>query len=57
MFQWFMYVLFVYNAVLGLASALLRVVISSCAGLLLMLRLDAIILMKGFELFDIGMYT
>ena len=53
-FQWFMFVLFIYNTIIGLASALFRVLISATMGLLLMLRLDRVILMKGFEPFDIG---
>ncbi len=54
MFQWFMYILFIYNTLIGLATALFRVLISATMGLLLMLRLDKVILMKGFEPFDIG---
>ncbi|XP_064406072.1 receptor for retinol uptake STRA6-like isoform X8 [Halichondria panicea] len=56
-FQWFMFVLFIYNTIIGLASALFRVLISATMGLLLMLRLDRVILMKGFEPFDIGHNT
>ena len=52
--MWFTYFLFVYNAVVGLVSALLRVLISATLGLLLMLRLDRVILMKGFEIMDLG---
>ncbi len=54
MFQWFMYILFIYNTLIGLATALFRVLISATMGLLLMLRMDKVILMKGFERFDIG---
>ncbi len=54
MFQWFMYILFIYNTIIGLGTALFRVLISATMGLLLMLRLDKVILMKGFERFDIG---
>ncbi|XP_064406079.1 uncharacterized protein LOC135351083 isoform X6 [Halichondria panicea] len=56
-FQWFMFVLFIYNTIIGLAAALFRVLISATMGLLLMLRLDRVILMKGFEPFDIGHNT
>ncbi len=49
-----MFVLFIYNTIIGLAAALFRVLISATMGLLLMLRLDRVILMKGFEPFDIG---
>ncbi len=49
-----MFVLFIYNTIIGLAAALFRVLVSATMGLLLMLRLDRVILMKGFEPFDIG---
>jgi len=53
-FHWFGFMLFVYNTIVGLATAVLRVIISTILGLVLMLRLDRVILMKGFELLDIG---
>lgn len=53
-FHWTTYVLFFYNVILGLTSALLRIVYSMTFGLVLMFRLDRVVLMRGFERFDAG---
>ncbi len=42
------------NAVVGLASAFLRVIYAILFGVLLLFRLDRVVLMKGFENFDKG---
>ena len=54
LFHWFSYTLFVYNALLGLLAALLRVLITMLFTSALMVRLDRVVLMKGFESWDIG---
>ena len=48
------YFLFLYNAVIGLFSAIKRVLISLVIGTLLIARLDHVILMRGFEGLDSG---
>jgi len=48
------YFLFLYNAVIGVFSALKRVLFSLVIGTLLIARLDYVILMRGFERLDSG---
>ena len=49
--------LFFYNGIAGVFGALLRVLMSSVFGLLLLFRVDRIVLMKGYEAYDFGEYT
>ena len=53
-FHWFSYTLFIYNAVLGLLMAVVRLLLSTLFSLLLLIRMDRVVLMKGFELWDLG---
>lgn len=48
------YLLYFQNIVVGITSALLRVLYSVAFGLLLLFRLDRVVLMKGFERYDSG---
>ena len=54
LFNWFLYMLFFYNALIGIVTALVRVAIAAGIGMLLLFRLDKVILMKGFEFADFG---
>ena len=53
-FNWFAFVLIFYNGLAGVLAAVLRGLLSIAFSLLLFIRLDRIILMKGFERFDKG---
>ena len=53
-FNWFAYVLIFYNGLAGVLAAVLRGFLSVFIGLLLFIRLDRVILTKGFERFDKG---
>ena len=55
LWNWFEYILFFYNTIVGFVAAIFRVLISALFGLLLLFRLDTVILMKGFEFGDTGM--
>ena len=57
LFNWFAFVLFFYNGIAGVFSALLRVIMSSTFGLLLLFRVDKIVFVKGYEAYDFGVYT
>ena len=57
LFQWFLYTLFIYNAVLGVVVAIARLLLSALFGLLLLIRLDRVVLMKGFEFWDLGEFV
>jgi len=46
--------LFIYNAVLGLLMAVVRLLLSTLFSLLLLVRMDRVVLMKGFEVWDLG---
>ena len=50
------YFLFLYNAVIGVFSAMKRALFSLVIGTLLIARLDYVILMRGFERLDSGDY-
>lgn len=52
LFHWFSYTLFIYNAIIGLFMAVVRLLLSSLFSLLLLIRMDRIVLMKGFEFWD-----
>ena len=54
LFDWFAFILFFYNGIAGVFGAILRALMSSMFGLLLLFRLDRIVLMKGFERYDFG---
>jgi len=54
LYNWFAFVLFFYNGIAGFVSAILRTIMSSLFSLILLFRLDQVILIKGFERFDIG---
>ena len=54
LFHWFSYTLFVYNAILGLLMAVVRLLLSALFSLLLLIRMDRVVLMKGFEAWDFG---
>ena len=54
LFNWFAFILFFYNGIAGLVGAILRALMASLFGLLLLFRLDRIVLMKGFEAYDFG---
>ena len=56
-FHWFAYVLLFQNAFVGLFSTFIRIIISLAFGLILFMRLDKVVLMKGFEFFDFGKTT
>ena len=53
-FNWFAYIVLLYNITAGLVSSTLRVVGSALIGLLAMFRMDRILFIKGFEWMDIG---
>jgi len=55
LWNWFEYVFFFYNTIVGLFAAIFRVIVSAAFSLLLLFRLDTVILMKGFEFGDTGM--
>ena len=46
--------LLLYNALIGIVAALVRVLVSAGFGLLLLFRLDKVVLMKGLEFADFG---
>ena len=54
LFNWFAYLLFLYNGFAGFVSAILRMIITAVISLLLLFRLDTTILPRGFEVFDSG---
>ena len=54
MFHWVSYFLFIYDAISGVLTAILRIFLTQLFSLLLMVRLDRVVLMKGFECCDIG---
>ncbi len=53
-FHWVSYFLFIYDAISGLLTAIFRALMTQVLSLLLMIRLDRIVLMKGFEFCDVG---
>ena len=53
-FNCFAFALIFYNGLAGVLAAVLRGVLSLAFNLLLFLRLDRLILMRGFEKFDKG---
>ena len=55
LWNWFEYIFFFYNAIVGIVASIFRVVLSVTINLLLLFRLDAVIFMKGFEFMDAGM--
>ena len=55
LWNWFEYIFFFYNAIVGIVASILRVFLSVTVNLLLLFRLDAVIFMKGFEFMDSGM--
>ena len=55
LFNWFSYVLFLYNGFAGVVGAILRIVIAAAISVLLLFRLDIMILPHGFDAFDSGM--
>ena len=55
LFNWFSYILFLYNGFIGIIGGILRILITTGISLLLLFRLDAVTLPRGFDFFDIGM--
>ena len=53
-FNWFAFALIFYNGLAGVLAAVLRGLLSVAFSILLFIRLDRVILMKGFERFDKG---
>ena len=53
-FNWFAFALIFYNGLAGVLAAVLRGLLSLAFSILLFIRLDRVILMKGFERFDKG---
>ena len=53
-FNWFAYIVLLYNITAGLVSFTLRVVGSALIGLLAMFRMDRPFFIKGFEWMDNG---
>ena len=56
-FHWFSFIFILQNTIIGLFSAVFRVIIALIVGLLFFMRLDKMLLMKGMEYFDFGMLT
>ncbi|XP_064405980.1 stimulated by retinoic acid gene 6 protein-like isoform X2 [Halichondria panicea] len=54
LFNWFSYLLFFYNGFAGFMGAVIRTLMASLFGLVLLFRLDTVVLMRGFETFDYG---
>ena len=55
-FNWYAYMVLLYNIAAGLVFSLLRVAGSAIIGLLAMFRMDIILFIKGFECLDLGIY-
>ena len=53
--NWLEYIFFFYNAIVGFATSIVRILLSIGVNLLLLFRLDTVILMKGWEFLDPGM--
>ena len=56
LWNWFEYVFFFYNTIVGFFAAILRIMVAALFSLLLLFRLDTVILMKGFEFGDTGKF-
>ena len=54
LYHLFSYVWLFLNLFVGLFSAFKRIITSAVLSLLLVMRMDRVVLMKGFERFDIG---
>ena len=55
LWNWFEYIFFFYNALVGIVASIFWVFLSVTINLLLLFRLDTVIFMKGFEFMDSGM--
>ena len=53
LWNWFRYIFFFYNAIVGIVASIVRIFLSVTISLLLLFRLDAVIFMKGFESMNI----
>lgn len=56
LFNWFAFILFLYNGFAGFVAAIVRVFLSAAVSLLLLFRLDSVVMPKGFEFLDFGEY-
>ena len=56
LFNWLAYILLLYNCFVGLLNAVARIALSFVISVLLIIRLDRVVLMRGFEFLDFGEY-
>ena len=54
LYHFFSYVWLFLNLFVGIFSAFIRIITSAVLSLLLVMRMDRVVLMKGFERFDFG---
>ena len=54
LYHWFTYMLFIYNAIIGLLVAAMRLLTSFLFSLVLVIRLDILIMKQGLEFWDTG---